>query len=804
MGQGLEGVRVVEVDGNGVAAAFAGKLLADLGASVVKIEPPEGDWTRHYGPWRKGREHDTEASGLFIALNGNKRSKCLALEKPADFAEFCTLVDEADILLHDLAPVRMDALGFDYARFSAHSPRLSMVSITPFGLTGPYRNYAASDLTLFHAAGSGWIFADPRDAKGQPPVKLFGRHAEIQAGITAAGIALACYYGALESGRGDHADLSIQEVGATQHGPNAVEFSYARRLIGRFAPRKFAPSEYYRCRDGYIFILCPEEHQWRNLVEVMGNPPWTREPAFATRWDRGGAAREAFTLHMNAWSSQHTVEEVFTASQKAHVCAIVLLQPTEVAAQKHLAARGFFHEQNHPKAGTLRLPGPPVALEQPWWSLRRPAPRQGEVSESAGRVFGEAAPRAAVGSGDAGRLPLTGVTVLDLTHFWAGPHCTQQLAFLGAEILKIESPKRPDFTRKFNIFPHDLEPNDNRGGYFNEYNVLKKSVGIDVKHPEGLKLIKRLAAVCDIAASNFSTGVMERLGLGADTLRQINPAMIVMAVSGFGQTGPLKDYIAYGPTVVPLGGIIAVPQSDEPPLYSSSGYGDPNAGVYGAYAIAAALAARKLHGGGQTIDISLWESTAANNIEGFVNAAMGNEPYPYLGNRDPVFAPHNAFPCRGEDRWIAVAVTDERQWHGLCAALERPELVEESRFKDMASRKQNETALDAAIADWTRHLDRFEAMRRLQRHGVPAFPVYSAADMLQDPHLEQRGFFVELPHAEVGVRRHVGRPWTLQTRRTDVSAPAPLLGEHTEEILSRHLGLSVAEIEALRKAEIVW
>jgi crotonobetainyl-CoA:carnitine CoA-transferase CaiB-like acyl-CoA transferase len=332
---------------------------------------------------------------------------------------------------------------------------------------------------------------------------------------------------------------------------------------------------------------------------------------------------------------------------------------------------------------------------------------------------------------------------------------------------------------------------------------MKKSVGIDVKHPEGLQLIKRLAAVCDIATSNFSTGVMERLGLGAETLREINPDMIVMTVSGFGQTGMYKDYIAFGPTVVPLSGIIALSESGEP-LYTSSAYGDSNAGVYGAYGVVAALAARKLHGGGQTVDISLWESTAANNIEGFVNAAMGNDAYPYLGNRDPVFAPHNAFPCHGEDRWIAIAVTDERQWHGLCAALERPALADDARFRDMALRKQNEAALEAAIAEWTRELDRFEATRRLQRHGVPSFPVYSAADMLQDPHLEQRGFFAELPHPEVGVRRHAGRPWKLQARPTGISAPAPLLGEHTEEVLRRHLGLSVAEVDALRKAEIVW
>jgi crotonobetainyl-CoA:carnitine CoA-transferase CaiB-like acyl-CoA transferase len=798
MAKGLEGVRVIEVNGSGIAAAFAGKLLGDLGATVVKIEPPEGEWTRHYGPWRQGQEGNVEASALFAALNQNKRSLLLNLSVPAGFAEFATLVGAADILLHDLPPPEMDRLGLSYERLAQENPRLVMVSITPFGLTGPYRDYAACDLTSFHASGSGWIFADPRDPKGRAPVKFFGRHSEVQAAITAAGVALSCHYAALESGIGEHVDLSIQEVSATQHGPNAMEYSYAKRSIGRFMPRKFGPSDYYRCKDGSILIFCPEESQWDNFVKVMGSPAWTRDPKFATRWDRGGANREEFTRHMNAWTADRTIEEAFAVCQAAHVCATMVLTPQKVAEQEHLRMRGFIREHEHPVAGTLRLPGPPVMQEGGWWDVRSPAPRLGEASKD--KVF--AGPRLVARQKEAPRLPLSGVKVLDFSHFWAGPHCTQQLAFLGAEIIKIESPKRPDFTRKFNIFPHDMEPGDNRGGYFNEYNQMKQSVGIDIKTPQGLAMIKELAAQCDVAVSNFSTGVMERLGVGADTLRAINPDMIVVEISGFGKTGAFKHHIAYGPTVVPLAGIVA--DDGKTPLYPSSGYGDPNAGVYASFAIAAGLVARKLHGGGQTVDISLWETTAANNIEGFANAAVGNKAYPYLGNRDPVLAPHNAYPCSGEDRWIAIAANDQAQWRGLCAALDWPDGERDPRFADNRARKQNEDALDAEIGRRTQGLDRAAALKRLQQHAVPSFPVYSAGEMLHDPHLEQRGFFVELPHAEVGVRRHIGRPWKLARRPSDVNMPAPLLCEHTEQVLSRHLGLSSAQIAALRQAEIVW
>ncbi len=679
-----------------------------------------------------------------------------------------------------------------------------MVSITPFGLTGPYRDYAANDLIAFHAAAGGWVFADPRDPQGQPPVKLFGRHSEIMAGVTATVTGLACYYGALESGQGDHVDLSIQEVGATQHGPNSVEYEYARRLIDRLVPRKYAPSDYYRCKDGYIFIVCPEDHQWDNMVKVMGSPAWAAEERFATRWLRGGEHREAFAQYLNAWTRQRTVEEVFTAGQQAHVCTIMLLTPEQVAQNEHLASRDFFREHEHPKAGTLRMPGPPVQFDNDWWSQRSPAPALGEDHDRPQAAFAAAGVRPPVTANDARRLPLAGVKVLDFTHFWAGPHATQHLGFLGAEILKIESIKRPDFTRKFNIFLPDREPGINRGGYFNEYNQMKKSVGIDVKHPEGLKLLKELAKVCDVAASNFSTGVMDRLGLGSDDLRKLNPDMIVLELSGFGKTGLFKDYIAFGPTVVPFAGIIAIPESGELPLYSSSGYGDPNGGLYGAYAIAAALAARKLHGGGASIDATLWETTASNNVEGFINAALGNKAYAYMGNRDGVIAPHNAYPSRGDDSWIALAAMDEVQWQALCAVIGKPELAQDPRFKTMVLRKHNEDALDAIIAEWTKRHDRFEATKLLQAKAVPAFPVYSVADMLRDPHLERRGYFVDLPHAEVGTRRHNGRPWQLERRHSDVSAPAPLMGQHTADVLQTHLGLSSAEIDKLRKAEIVW
>ncbi|MBI3991757.1 MAG: CoA transferase [Candidatus Lambdaproteobacteria bacterium] len=831
----MQGLNVVEL-GGWVSAPAAGKLLADLGATVVKVEPPAGDAARQRGPFPHGKP-DPEASGLFLVLNANKRSVVLDLETAAGQRALDELAAQADILLHNFIPREMTRLRLDYERFAALNRRLVVLSITPYGLTGPYKDFAAVDLNLFHASGLSWVFADPIDIKGQPPVKFFGHQADIQGGVYGAVAALGAHYGAREHGQGEHIDLSVHSVNASFHGPNFVEFTYAGRVINRYKPRMFAPVQYYRCQDGYLFIVCPEEDQWQRLVGMMGDPEWAKAERFRTGWDRGAHVEEMNAL-LEAWTSTWRAEELFHALQQNHICATMLYRPADLFENAHLLARGFVHRQQHPVAGEIPMPGPPFVLQHRWWDVRLPAPRLDEAraelprllarngTQAAGAGRGAKAGRQAAaaktgqqaaatakerpvaGNGAAGngsaRLPLQGVRVLDLTWYWAGPHCTEQMAHLGAEVIKIESPLRPDFTRRFAIYPEGMEGGLNRGGFFNEYAQSKKSVQIDIKHPEGLALIKRLAAVCDVAASNFSTGVMERFGLGAQELRRINPNMIVVTVSGFGQSGPLKDYIAYGPTVVPFAGLVAEPQGSEPPQYAATGYGDPNAGIYAAYGVLASLVARQRHGGGQIVDVSLWESMINNAFEGWINAALGHPPYPYLGNRDPLYAPHNCFRCVGDDAWVSIAVTDEAQWQGLCRALGRADLAGDARFATATARKANERALEEIVSTWTVTQDRWEATEVLQSHGVPSFPVIDTGELAENPHLHARGFFSRLPHPEVGVRTHTGIPWRLTRGPNGVRARAPLMGEHTDEVLREVLALDDAELARLRAAEAIW
>jgi benzylsuccinate CoA-transferase BbsF subunit len=287
-------------------------------------------------------------------------------------------------------------------------------------------------------------------------------------------------------------------------------------------------------------------------------------------------------------------------------------------------------------------------------------------------------------------------------------------------------------------------------------------------------------------------------------LHRINPRLIIAAISGFGQTGPKKDYIGYGQAIVPLAGISA--QTGYPGGGAEEiaiAYGDPNAGAYMAYGVVAALAARQRHGGGQTIDLSIWESMMASAHEGWMNHALGNPPHLPMGNRDLQWAPHNCYRCSGEDDWVSIAVVNEDQWAALCREMGQPELASDARFADAARRKTHEDALDEAVGLWCADQDKWKITQRLQAVGVAAFPSLSTKEVDQDPHLNAREFFGRVPHPEVGVRSHAGIPWRLARRPNGVRLPAPLMGQHTDEVLRQVLEMPEDEIGRLRESGII-
>lgn len=400
--------------------------------------------------------------------------------------------------------------------------------------------------------------------------------------------------------------------------------------------------------------------------------------------------------------------------------------------------------------------------------------------------------------------PLTGIRVADFTWVWAGPFCTLQLAHMGAEVIRMESMRRLCILRHLPPWAEG-QPGINRSGYFNQYNQGKRSITLDLSKPEGVEIAKQIVAISDIAAENFAAGVIDRLGLGYEELRKVKPDLIMISMSGYGRTGPEAEYVSYGPAQVPLSGLSSLTgYAGWPPMHVGISYGDPTAGLHAAFALLAALIHRERTGEGQYIDMSQWESTITVLGEGLMDYTMNGAQPPRMGNRVPHMAPHGVFRCAGEDRWVSIVCGSDEEWQAMCQAMDRPELARDERFQTLANRKANEDELDRVVEDWTRTRDPFEVTQLLQAAGVAAFPPLSNRELAENQHLNQRRFFVEREHPEVGVRQHVGIPWRMSETACEVSGAAPVLGHDNDYVYGQLLGMSSGLIAELKAREIIY
>lgn len=400
-------------------------------------------------------------------------------------------------------------------------------------------------------------------------------------------------------------------------------------------------------------------------------------------------------------------------------------------------------------------------------------------------------------------LPLEGIRVADFTWVWAGPFCTLQLAHLGAEVIRIETATRPCVTRMLPPWA-DGQFGVNRSGYFNQYNQGKLSLALDLKNPRAVAIARELVAKSDIVCENFAAGVMDRMGLGYSVLQQVKPDIIMIALSGYGATGPEREFVSYGPAQVPLSGMSSLTgYAGAPPMHAGISYGDPTGGLHGAFAVLAALLYRARTGRGQFIDLSQQETTIAMLPEGVIDYSMNRTQPPRQGNRDPAMVPHGVFRCAGEQRWVAIAVRDDTEWQRFANVISHPELANDPQYQTLAGRTRNEDRLEKVVTQWTLARSPEEATRILQEAGIPAFTSYSSKDLAEDPHLNQAEFFVHLDHPEVGKRQHIGIPWRMSGTLCTVQRPAPCLGEHTDYVLSAILNYSDKEIARLRAENVL-
>lgn len=372
----LEGFRIIEC-GEMVSAAYAAKLMADMGAEVIKIEEPaSGDAARQRGPF-PGRLPHPEKSGLFLYLNTNKRGITLNLEDRRGQKIFARLITQADLLIHNYHPTRMPALGLEYERLARLNPSLVMTSITPFGFSGPHKDYQATDLTLWNAGGLCYLNGGGPGSEHLPPLKPFGQQAGFQAGVHAAVASLGALFARVADGLGQHIDFSVQEclMGMAEFAP--VMASYAGLVVSRLGTKPLQPLDLMECKDGWIFLCCVEEHQWRAFVEIMDSPQWAEEPLFADRLKRA-ENWDALKLLLQEWVTDQSADELYRRAQARRIPFAPVSTMGDLLSSEHLKARGFFAEIVHPVAGTFAYPTVPYQFSATPWTLRRPAPCLGQ------------------------------------------------------------------------------------------------------------------------------------------------------------------------------------------------------------------------------------------------------------------------------------------------------------------------------------------------------------------------------------------------------------------------------------------
>jgi crotonobetainyl-CoA:carnitine CoA-transferase CaiB-like acyl-CoA transferase len=762
----LDGLRVVEW-GRGAAVRYAGRMLGDFGAHVTRVTAPEGGTSNdHAAP---------EAEAFFDA------GKDLAPLDPSTGQGRAALLERltaADLLLDDHSPAERARMGLDRASVGQGNARLIQVSVTPFGQSGPYRDFRATDLELAYLSGLAHL--TPRDIPPgvDPPLKMPGSLVSIYAGASAASAALVALAGRDQGDGGLMVDVSMLESLIPTLRREIALFQYEGQVASRFMRVwRLAPWGVKRCHDGYVFLQVVEKHHWEGLVDMMGRPEWALDPRYLEP-DYRFAQRGDIEARMAPWLlTQHKASFAWESQRRGLPFAPVN-GVADLVRIPQLHFRRFFGATTDAQGRPCLLPGAPYHFAAP----------------AAARAPAAIAPR---GARTRGPGPLGHLRVIDFGHVWAGPYCAALLADMGAEVIKVESAHRLDVHRRQGPYA-GRRAGINRSGVWNAQNRGKRSVTLNLATETGRELARALVATADVVIENFAPGVMKRLGLDYPTLSNAHPGLVMISLSAFGQEGPQQRYVGYGPSLDAWAGLDALTaHAGGEPNALGGIFPDTGSALHGAAAILAALERRRRTGAGCYIDLSELEVSVLL-LADLVARNLGGETIEAAGNGDGRHAPQGAYRCAG-DRWLALTVDDAASWTGLCRTLGRPAWAADATLATAQGRRARRTEIDAAIAAWSAQRDDVAAMTALQANGVAAGIAHDAQSLLSDPQLVARGFFATLVHPEVGPHPVYAPVWRIEGAATAFGKPAPVLGADNRYVLEDLLGLNgerIAELEA--------
>jgi len=749
---------------------FCTKILCDLGADVIRVERP--DVKRDFWWW---------------AYNSEKKLIHLDVEKERE--KVIELAREVDFLVESFPPGTLDRLGLGYSRLKSINPRLIVTSITPFGQTGPYGGYLASDLELMAMSGVMYVLGDP----DRPPVRIGFPQAYLIASAEAAVGSLIAHAWREMTGEGQKVDVSAQEslITVIMHAPYFWKWEQNRQK--RTGPYRFGVNGamflhpmIWKCRDGHISYMLQGgmqgAHSNRGLLkhmELEGDvPDFVREIKWET-YELIKTAREELARVWEPFArffNRHTTREIYQIALKERVQLFPANTARDILEDEQLHARGFWQEQKIPGLDKeLKVPGPFARISFP--------PDGGKVWK------GEEEKENQTG------LPFEGVKVADFSWVAAAPWITQWLAQYGAEVIKVETNTRPDATRYSGPFKESRRGID-RSSQFLVFNGSKKSITLNLNHPEGRKVARRLVAWADVVVESFSPGKMKEWGLGYEELQEINPRMIMLSSSMMGATGPYAAQPGLGLQLTSLAGFTYVTGwPDRDPVYIWGAYTDVLASRLGGAVMFAALDHRRRTGQGCYIDVSQFEGSlhfiSPLLLEYQATGDLGQRK----GNRSPIASPHGVFPCQGEDRWVAISIWNDSEWQTFCETLGKPGWSQDPKFAVFEGRKKNEDELEKHIAAWTIQFTSEEVMNRLQKAGLRSGAVQDCSDLYRDPQIRHRKHFVPVVHPEVGEYDYFCSGFRLE-KIPMVVKHAPCMGEHNEYVYKQVMGMGDEEFAA--------
>jgi len=784
-------LRIIELAGS-AAGAYAGKLFADCGATVIKVEPPGGDPLRSEGePWKTD---GFEVGTTWAYLNTSKRS--LLLEDD-DRAGLEALLAGADAVIESSSPgpltLRSEGLGGD---------DLVRTRISPFGSTGPYASYRSNRFT--DEAIGGQLY--PNGEPDREPIRRPGLHVAYQAGTHAFIGTMAALRVSDLTGRGQTVEIAHFEGAATLHQHTTTMWTHGGHILkreGNRQPGQWHPVGCYPCKDGYVHLALASGEKLMQFLAVAGLTELLEDPRFNADYARG-SHKDEFDAAFVPWLMEHTAEEIIAIGHQVFAPVGPVPGMLELLEDPQLVSRDYWREL--PGAPPLKLPRGPFHI-----SGVEPDPLPPPRLDSAeAREAPDTAPVGAAPLPTDG--PLEGVRVLDLTRVWAGPWAGRMLGDLGADVISIEAPwnRGPREVPQAAAFVSHLYPDNeigerpwNRVGGYNKLHRNRRSVTLNFRDERGRDLFARLVADADVVLENYSPRVMPQLGFDFDGLRAINPSIIYVAMPGFGSSGPDRDRTALGPLIEAGAGLSSLMgYADTGPYRSGIAWPDPVAGMNSVAAILIALREREAdpERAGRAVEIAMIEAMGSFVGEELLGAQVRGANRARRGNRDPAHAPQGVYRCAGDDRWIAISVTSNAEWRVLAkAAGFDAEIV----VLEAGERFIRHNELDRLLSAWTRAFSPHSLMRWLQARGVIATVVADARDLVEDEQLNDRGFWAELDHPEVGRRRYPGNAIRLDLTPVTYRRSAPTLGQHNDEILGGALGLTDLELSVLQADGVI-